>query len=131
MTEGNTERTEKEQRLTVPEAADALGITSEAVRTRLSRGTLRSVREQGRVYVLLDYDVTRRNTDRTSDQTQDQAALVEALRDQVEYLRRELEIRTEENRRKDHLLAAALDRIPEIEAPNQEPPGVAEPATEM
>jgi hypothetical protein len=32
-------------------------------------------------------------------------------------LERELEIREEEARRKDHLLAAALERIPAIEAP--------------
>src|SRR5829696_5665657 len=114
MTEGRGEQTETEQRLTVPEAADALGVTSEAVRTRIQRGTLRSVREGGRVFVLLDFDRTQSNTDTTSDQTQ---ALVEALLDQVEYLRRELKVRTEENRRKDHLLAAALERIPALESP--------------
>jgi hypothetical protein len=43
---------EPEQRLTVPEAADALGVTPEAVRTRIQRGTLRSVRERGREFVL-------------------------------------------------------------------------------
>src|SRR5215207_8991403 len=104
MTEERGEQTETEQRLTVPEAADALGVTSEAVRTRMHRGTLRSVREGGRVFVLLDSDRTQSNTDRTDDQTQ---ALVEALQDQVRHLRQELQVRTEENRRKDHLLAAA------------------------
>jgi hypothetical protein len=42
------------------------------------------------------------------------------LRDQIENLQRELEVRNDELRRKDHLLAAALERIPAIEAP-QEP----------
>jgi hypothetical protein len=122
MTEGRGEQTEPEQRLTVPEAADTLGVTSEAVRTRIHRGTLRSVREGGRVFVLLDADRTQPNIDRTDDQTQ----LVEALQDQVDYLRQELKIRTEENRRKDHLLAAALERIPALEPPG-DPESAAEP----
>ena len=60
----------------------------------------------GRVYVLLP-------TEQTTDQAADQSELVEELRRQNEYLR-------EENRRKDHLLAAALERIPpQIEAPQE------------
>ncbi len=131
MTEGDTGRTETEQRLTVSGAAEALGISSEAVRTRIQRGTLESVREGGRVFVLFDPDMTQSNTDRTDNQTQDQTALVEALQEQVEYLRRELAVRTEENRRKDHLLAAALERIPALEPPTEtagEPTGVPENA---
>ena len=45
--------------LTVPEAADALGISPEVVRNRLSRGTLESVKERGRVFVLIDRDMAR------------------------------------------------------------------------
>ena len=126
----NTDQTSFKRRFTVPEAAQVLGISPEAVRTRLSRGTLEGERNRGRVFVLLDADITDL-TGADAGITSEQTALIESLRDQVEYLRRELAVRTEENRRKDHLLAAALDRIPEIEAPNQEPPGVAEPATEM
>jgi excisionase family DNA binding protein len=109
--------TEDKQRLTVSEAAAVLGISSEAVRTRIHRGTLDSVREGGRVFVVMGQGRTRSNTDMTDDQT----ALVEALQSQVEYLRGELKVRTEENRRKDHLLAAALERIPpQLEAPPDE-----------
>jgi len=58
------------------------------------------------VYVLLP-------TEQTTDQAADQSELVEELRRQNEYLR-------EENRRKDHLLAAALERIPpQLEAPQE------------
>jgi excisionase family DNA binding protein len=62
MTEGNTDPSEIQQRLTVKEAADALGISSDAVRTRIQRGTLRSIHERGRVWVVLDPDETRSNT---------------------------------------------------------------------
>jgi excisionase family DNA binding protein len=113
MTESNTDPSDIEQRMTVGEAADAMGISSEAVRTRIQRGTLRSVREGGRVFVLFDRDMTQPNTDRTDAQTE----LVDELRARVAFLEAELKIRTEENRRKDHLLAAALERIPAIEPP--------------
>jgi hypothetical protein len=115
MTEGNTDPSEIQQRLTVKEAADALGISSEAVRTRMQRGTLKSIRERGRVWVVLDPDETQSNTDRTADRTE----LVDELRARVAFLEAELKIRTEENRRKDHLLAAALERIPAIEPPSE------------
>jgi len=122
MTEGNTDPSDIEQRLTVKEAAAALNISSEAVRTRIQRGTLRSIHERGRVWVVFDRDQTRSNTDRTTDQTE----LVDELRSRVAFLEGQLKIRTEENRRKDHLLAAALERIPpQLEAPS-EPPGDAE-----
>lgn len=41
------------RRLTVAEAADALGITETAVRQRIGRATLPTERADGRVYVLL------------------------------------------------------------------------------
>ncbi len=50
--------------------------------------------------------------------------LVESLQDQIAMLKAELADRKEEARRKDHLLAAALERIPAIEPP--EPPGAPE-----
>ena len=46
-------------------------------------------------------------------------ALVDSLQDQIRYLRRELDIRNEELRRKDHLLVAALERMPELEPPKE------------
>ena len=45
--------------------------------------------------------------------------MVRSLEDQVAYLRQQLATRDEELRRKDHLLAAALERIPAIEAPSE------------
>jgi hypothetical protein len=109
---------EQTERLTVAEAADALGISAEAVRMRVRRGTLRTERVEGTVYVLLDrrrHDRTRPHADATSDRTSGRDELVSQLRDEIVYLR-------EENRRKDHLLAAALERIPPaLEAPQSAP----------
>jgi excisionase family DNA binding protein len=82
------------RRLTVSEAADALGISAEAVRSRLKRGTLRSVKDGATVYVLLDIAQSRPDTDQappgrdqTGDQTGDQTELVAQLRDEIAFLR--------------------------------------------
>jgi hypothetical protein len=126
----------------VTEASEILGITAEAVRTRIKRGKLDSVKEPpdrtGTVYVLLEADQTRPNIgptlqgqDQTNDQTRLDGRLVEALREQVAYLQgviatrdRELEQRAEEIRRRDaalereqQLAAIFADRLRELEAP--------------
>jgi|SRR5829696_1360331 len=107
---GERRRTDPGRRLTVAQAADQLGISVDAMRARVKRGTVATEREGGRVYVLLDI---------AQDAAQDAAgagesnALISQLRDEVAYLR-------DENRRKDELLAAALSRIPPaIEAPSE------------
>jgi hypothetical protein len=124
------------RRLTVPAAADALGVTSDAVRGRIKRGTLASTKdEDGTVYVFLPREPSETTGDQPHDQSDsqphgqssanhqpaadglDQSDLVEALRDQVGYLRQQLEVWQEESRRKDHLLAALTERIPELPAP--------------
>lgn len=135
------------------EAAEILGITAEAVRTRIKRGKLDSVKDPpqpgGKVYVLLESDQTRPDTDPTTqvrDQTSDQTQLVETLREQVAYLQgviatrdRELEQRAEEIRRRDaalereqQLTAMFADQLRAIEAPQEasESPEQAEEASD-
>jgi hypothetical protein len=124
------DKAETGRRLTVPEAAAELGTTSEGVRSRIKRGTLRTERESGRVWVILDTDQPRPGGAPTGGRAADRAELVDELRERVAFLERELETRTEENRRKDHLLAAALERIPAIEAPESpETPAESAPNT--
>ncbi len=100
------------RRVTVSEAAGLLGITPEAVRMRIKRDTLRSDRRDGRVFVLLGPDRPTEHTTERTDPTdhRDRDELIAHLRSEVEAWR-------EAARRKDHLLAAALERIPAIEAP--------------
>ena len=52
-----------------------------------------------------------------TDQAADQSELIEALRDQIEDLRRERDEWREQARVVDRLLSAAMERIPAIEAP--------------
>src|SRR5215212_1060093 len=117
-------------RYTVHEASLLLGLSVEAVRKRAERGKLASVKgEDGTRYILLDADQTKTGPSPVSDQTE----LIEALYSQIEFLREELAARNvelrhreeeyrEESRRKDRLLAAALERIPAIEPPEEAPP---------
>ena len=107
---GERRRTDPGRRLTVAQAADQLGISVDAMRARVKRGTVATEREGGRVYVLLDTD---QDTDQDAPRAGESNALISQLRGEIAYLR-------DESRRKDELLAAALSRIPSaIEAPQE------------
>ena len=109
------------RRLDLKAAALELGITSEAVRRRAKRGTLPSeTGEDGRLYVWV-HDVSA-DGPHDGDPGEDRDLLLESMQDQIDTLKREVEDWKEEARRKDHLLAAALERIPAIEAPEEPPP---------
>jgi hypothetical protein len=105
---------------TVSEAARVLGITEAAVRARINRGKLESEKVENTVYVRLDSDTTPVNSG-------DQTALVEALRDQVGMLKQQLNTEQAASAELRRIIAALTSRIPELEAPRQEPP---EPPTE-
>jgi hypothetical protein len=122
------------ERVTVAEAAQLLGMSAEAVRMRVKRGSLKSAKIKGTVYVLMDAEQTRPNIDqtggdsnmgseRTDEQTRDRTALVDVLRSDVEFLREELkrreEVHAEESRRKDTIIAQLTQRIPELEPPSE------------
>src|SRR5918997_6193891 len=138
--QSTTEHSPDSRRVTVAEAAEILGITAEAVRTRIKRKKLTSIKDPpdrtGTVYVLLEADQTGPNIDPTpqgQDQTSDQTQLVETLREHVAYLQgviatrdRELEQRAEEIRRRDaalereqQLTAMFADQLRAIEAPQE------------
>jgi hypothetical protein len=121
------DRTPPVRRTTVDEAARTLGISAEAVRGRIRRGTLPVEREGGRVYVLLEGapegrttdDQPRTTGDRTSDRSQsDASALISSKDETIASLREQLEQANERDRENRRLLAAALERIPpQLEAP--------------
>lgn len=130
------------RRVTVEDASRVLGLSESAIRKRIERNTLRSVRENGARYVLLEDVMTRHDTDTTghvndttADMSTSSSAVIGAkdetiaeLRDRVAQLSKIVTTRDEELRRKDHLLAAALERIPALEAP-QDAPGATETTT--
>ena len=117
------DRAETGRRYTVAEAARLLDTTAEAVRSRIKRGTLQSVKDGTHVYVLLRPDQTppdqRPGADQTADQTRSDA-LVEAKDETIALLRTQLEAERQAHAEARRLLMAALERIP----PQLEPPAL-------
>lgn len=104
------------------EAAELLGTSTEAVRKRATRGSLRSEkRDDGRVVVWVDDDRTEGGHQAQGEASANGGALVEVLAEQVSYLKAQLDIRTEELRRKDHIIAGLVERVPELDAPAETP----------
>jgi hypothetical protein len=106
-----------ERRVHLSEAAEILGVSRDAVRMRVKRGTLRSEKgADGRVYVWVNVSP---DTDPNAIHPQGEGAawreLIEELRDRV----RSLEEANRENRR---IIAALTSRIPELEAPQEPSP---------
>ena len=118
MGEARTDRPSPDlDRLTVAQAADALNISQDAVRKRITRGTIPHDRdESGRVFVYLAPSETVHKTDQ--DIQQDTAsktvqdAYIRSLENQIAFLQRELE-------RKDGILLNLTERIPQLEAPSE------------
>ena len=124
------------------EAAKRLGLSPDALRKRLARGSMQGFKRGDQWYMLLPTDPTGHVQDNGRSRPEDDRSgpdtnlLVEALRDEVAFLRKELEARTEELHRKDVLLAeqgrtlAELARrlpelssgAPEATEPRENPP---------
>jgi phage shock protein A len=135
-------------RVTVEQAARILGIKEESVRKRVSRGKLRSDKdEEGKLLVYVDGTGTVRDEpgDRsvTDADAQPNLAreLIEEMRDRISSLENQLAEARESRRRADTIIAqltqanaALAQRVPELEAPAdaaQEPRGSPESATEQ
>jgi len=126
--------------VTVSEASALLGITAEAVRMRIKRGTLPAERRAGRVYVLLGSERTsNQTTERTADHV-DHAGhaypqaeaelrrhvdpLTEELRDRLRYVEGQLEAERQAHAEARRIIAGLVERLPPaIEAPTQEARG--------
>jgi hypothetical protein len=105
---------------TIPEAARVLGISEEAVRGRIKRDTLKSVKVGGRTHALLDADRTRQDSDRTGDQATrepESSALTSALRERIDSLERQLEAERQANSENRRIIVALANKVPQLEAP--------------
>jgi hypothetical protein len=107
------------------EAAAELGVSKDAVRQRVRRGTLRSDKgEDGRVYVYLDASVDDVHTAKLppAEAGDSEAPLYREMQARIAYLEGQVAEEREARRRADTLLARLMDRVPELPAP-QETPG--------
>jgi hypothetical protein len=108
------------QRVTVAQAAEILGVTVEAVRGRIKRGTLEHERHSGTVYVLLDADQSTNRSRPDADQTagrlqSDSGALISEMHSRIQFLEDELQ-------RKDAILLNMTEAMKALSPPSQETP---------
>ncbi len=102
-----------------------LDMSTEAVRNRAARGSLRSERQDGRVLVWVDDG----RTEGGREAQVDREAVLEAKDETMRILEEQLRPRGEEIQRRDVIIsqltqanAVLAARVPELEVP-QEPPG--------
>jgi hypothetical protein len=104
----------RDARLTVAAAAERLGITKEAIRKRISRGTLRSDKDtDGTVRVYIPASGTLSGT---ASKAIGRDELVDLLRVQLEDLRADRDAWRAQARRSDYMASAAMDRTRELES---------------
>ena len=125
-----------QDRVTIQEAARRLGVKEDAVRKRIQRGTLRHEKTgEGRVLVWVNATQDA-SEDTHQDATQD--TLLAAKDETIATLREQLEAERRANEENRRLLAALIQRVPELEAPPEPPeapvsatpqPGRVEPQT--
>jgi hypothetical protein len=104
-------------RLTIQEAARALGISEGAVRKRVTRGTLEHDKgDDERVYVYLSVR-DRRGVDDVQDAGVDpnSSALISEMRDRIRFLEEEVQ-------RKDAILLNMTEAMKALSPPSENPP---------
>src|ERR671911_2668921 len=110
--EGRMGGTRRGTRLTQREAAERLGVSVEAIRKRVKRGTLRSDKgEDGRRYVYLD------DAPDAGGPQPESPALTSELRDRLRYVEQQLEAERQAHAEARRIIAGLVERIPALEAP--------------
>src|SRR5215218_3219788 len=123
MGEGHTgEPKANHKRLTVAQAATTLGITEGAVRSRIKRGTLRTAKEGGTVFVLLGGSTSAANQPTNTGVPGGQFELLEELRRTNELLRDVITTRDEEIRRRDTIIMNMTEAMKALNPPAPEEP---------
>jgi hypothetical protein len=110
------------QRLSVAEAAQVLGISQQAVHGRIKRETIEHDKgEDGKIYVYVE--------DNGVDSGIGNHVVndyITSLKSEIESLKKDREVWQEEARRKDTIIMALTNRIPELEAPSESTPEATE-----
>jgi excisionase family DNA binding protein len=109
--EGRTSGT----RVSVYEAAEVMGVTVDAIRKRISRGTIPHERDDGgRVWVILDTDQDAASKVHDTDQPQSESgALISEMRERIQFLEDELQ-------RKDAILLNMTEAMKALSPPQEE-----------
>src|SRR5215212_3725756 len=123
------------RRLTVQEAAEVLGTSVDAVRMRVRRGSLESEKDpDGRVHVWVNGD----SMETKPRLDGEPGGLISAKDETIRVLSEQLESEREARRRADTIIAQLTQanavlaaRVPELEAPQEEPPEAPEAPEEQ
>jgi len=115
-------------RVSVYEAAKVFGVTVDAIRKRIQRGTIPHERDDdGRVWVLMDASSIKPDNVQDIYRTASDE-LVDELREQINHLREILREEQDARRRADAIIAqltranaGLATLVPELEAPSEEP----------
>jgi excisionase family DNA binding protein len=108
------------ERLTIQEAAHRLGVSESAVRKRIKRGTLqREKTEDGRVLVYME-STSAPGTEEV--RTPERDVLISEMQERLAFLERELDVRTEEIRRRDTIIMNMTEAMKALSPPSQEAP---------
>jgi predicted DNA-binding protein YlxM (UPF0122 family) len=106
------------QRLSVAEAAKALGISQQAVHGRIKRETIEhDTGDDGKIYVYVEDNGVEQGV--VNSVVND---YITSLKSEIESLKADKEVWQEEARRKDTIIMALTNRIPELEASSETPP---------
>jgi hypothetical protein len=115
------------ERTTIAEAAKKLEVTQEAIRARIRRGTIEHDKDEtGKTHVYLTEGQVR-------DQNVDNSVVngvvndyITSLKSEIESLKADREVWQEEAKRKDTIIMALTNRIPELEASPEPTPEATE-----
>jgi hypothetical protein len=123
------------ERVSVPQAADHLGTTVDAIRKHVQRGTIPYEKDaDGRVWILLDTGRPRQDNDQdTTGRRQNSGAstqqLAQVLAEHNAYLREQLRREQDAHAEARRIIAGLVQRIPELEPPREVPTEVPEAPT--
>jgi hypothetical protein len=107
------------ERQTIAEAAKKLEVTQEAIRARIRRGTIEHDKDEtGKTYVYLTEEETHNQSDTNTVVNGVVNDYITSLKSEIESLKADREVWQEEAKRKDAIIMALTNRIPELEAPS-------------
>ena len=110
------------QRLSVAEAAKVLGISQQAVHGRIKRETIEhDTGEDGKIYVYVEDNGVEQGV--VNSVVND---YITSLKSEIQSLKADKEVWQEEAKRKDTIIMALTNRIPELEAPSEPTPEATE-----
>jgi DNA-binding transcriptional MerR regulator len=108
------------ERMSVAEAARRLGVSPEAIRKRIKRGTIDHDQDPGGLtYVYVEVDNPVGNPSGDAVGNPDSAALISQMQARIDSLERQIEEANERDRRKDHIIMQQAQSLAAINAPQE------------